>query len=43
MEGFLGEEQDFVGDTGLDQELLETDEGGGGMLPGLGAGQDPGS
>lgn len=43
MEGFVGEEEDFVGDAGLDRESVKVDEDGGDVLPGLGAGENPGS
>ena len=35
MEGFVGEEEDFVRDAGLDWEPVKVDEGGG-DVPGLG-------
>ena len=43
MEGFIGEEEDFVSDAGFDREPVKTDEGGGDVLPGLSAGENPGS
>ena len=43
MEGFVGEEEDFVGDAGLDRKPVESDESGGDVLPGPGAGEKPGS
>lgn len=42
MEGFVGEKEDFVVDAGLDWEPVEVDEGWADVLPGLGAGEDPG-
>lgn len=43
VEGFVGQEEDFVGGPGLDQEPVKMDESGGDMLPGLGSGGKPGS
>ncbi len=43
MEGLVGVEEDFVGDTGLDWEPMKVDEDGGDVLPRLGASENPGS
>ncbi len=43
MEGPLGEEEDFVGNVGLDREPVEVDESGYDVLLGLRAGKNPGS
>lgn len=39
MEGFVGEEEDFIGDVRLDREPVETDEDD--VLPGLSVGENP--
>lgn len=36
MELFVGEEEDFSGDAGLNSEPVKVDEAGGDLLPGLG-------
>jgi len=43
MEGFVGEEQEFVSDAGLDREPVEVEESRGDVLPGLGACENPGN
>ena len=43
MEGFVSEEEEFVGDPECDREPVEVHEGGGDVLPGLGMGEHPGS
>ena len=43
VERFIGQETNFVGDVGFDWEPVKLDECGGDVLPGLGAGEDPGS
>ena len=44
MEGFIcEEEEEFVGDAELDREPMETDKGGGDVLPGFGVSKNPGS
>ena len=43
MEGFVREKEEFVGDVGFDWKPVKVDESGCDVLPGPGAGQDPGS
>ena len=43
MEGFIGEEEQFVGDTELDREPVEAFKGGGDVLPASGTGEHSGS
>ena len=43
MEGFVSDEEGFVDDSGFDGEPVKVDEGGGDVLPGFGAGENPGS
>ena len=43
MAGLVREEECFVLNLGLDRQPVEVDEGGGDVLPGLGAGEKPGS
>ena len=42
MERLVGDEEEFVGDAGLDREPVEVEESGGDVLPGLGACENPG-
>lgn len=41
MEGFVGEEEEFVGDVELDRKPVEVDESGGDVLPRLGVSENP--
>ena len=43
MEGFVSQKKEFIGDTVLDWEPVEVDQGGGDVLPGLGVSEHPGS
>ena len=43
MEGFIGEEEEFVGDAVFDGKPVEMFEGGGDVLPGFGPGEHSGS
>ena len=42
MEGFVGEKEDFICDTGLNLEPVKVDEGWHDVLSGLAVGEDPG-
>ena len=42
-ERFVGLEEYFVSDARFNWELVKADESGGDVLPGLGAGEDPGN
>ena len=43
MERFIDQEENFVSDARFNCEPVKVDESGGDVLPGLGAGEDPGS
>lgn len=43
LEGFVGEEKDFVWNAEPDQEPVKVHEGGSDVLPGFGVGQNPGN
>ena len=43
MEGFVCEKEEFGGDAAFDWKPVKVDESGGDVLPGPGAGEDPGS
>ena len=43
MQGFVGEDEEFEGDSIFDGEPVQLFEGGGDVLPGFGAGENPGS
>ena len=43
IERFIGQEENFVRDAWFKWEPVKADESGGDVLPGLGAGEDPGS
>ena len=43
MKAFVSEEEEFIGNAAFDREPVETDEGGGDVLPGLGGRENPGS
>ena len=43
MESFIGEEEQFVGDSELNRKPVEAFQGGGDVLPGSGTGEHSGS